>query len=128
MDLVKCPVCKVPTFVVEFQEIELDCCGECRGLWFDHGELELVVGETKAITEPAAVTDEAPRKCPICRTRMKKVNIGPSSRVMIDVCPEDCGLWFDDNELHELTRDLQDGGWHVAPAVREFLCEMFPER
>ncbi len=124
----KCPVCRVPTFVVEYQEIELDCCPECRGLWFDRGELELVLGHVPAVTEPAIASTEAPRKCPLCRTRMDKVNIGPAGRVLIDVCSEGCGLWFDDNELGELTRDLQDGGWHVAPAVREFLRGMFPER
>lgn len=124
----KCPVCKVPTFVVEYQEIELDHCAECRGLWFDSGELELVLGDGHAVTDPVTETDEAPRKCPICSKRMDKVNIGPSGRVLIDVCNEGCGLWFDDNELHELTKDLQDDGWHVAPEVREFLRGMFPER
>ena len=39
----KCPVCHVPTYVVEYEKIELDVCGECQGIWFDHGELELLL-------------------------------------------------------------------------------------
>ena len=38
----KCPACDTPLVVVEREEIELDWCAACRGLWFDEGELELL--------------------------------------------------------------------------------------
>ena len=62
----------------------------------------------------------------ITKKKMGKVNIGPSRRVLIDNCPRGCGIWFDNNELQDLTRDLAEGGWQVRPRVREFLSEMFP--
>ena len=123
----KCPVCKVPTYVVEHDHIELDLCAGCEGVWFDAGELDLLVGEGAPI-EAAGETAEKGRDCPICRARMNKVNIGPGGRVLIDACPDGCGLWFDAHEVNELTADLASGGWQVAPDVRRFLSEMFPQK
>ena len=75
-----------------------------------------------------ATTEEPGRKCPICRHKMDKVNIGPGRRVMIDSCPTGCGLWFDSNELADLAGHLRDDGWHVQPGVHEFLSGMFPTK
>lgn len=124
----KCPVCHVPMYVVEFDRIELDLCPDCQGTWFDHGELDLLLKTTDASALVDAVTDEPSRPCPLCRIKMNKVNIGPGRRVMIDSCPEGCGLWFDNNELADLTGDLKADGWHVQPGVREFLSGMFPTK
>jgi len=30
-------------FVIEYNEIELDYCNQCGGVWFDQGELELML-------------------------------------------------------------------------------------
>jgi len=39
----RCPVCGTgPLTASTYGEVELDWCGECRGIWFDHGELERV--------------------------------------------------------------------------------------
>ena len=38
-----CPVCKKDMFVVEYKQIELDYCHTCKGVWFDAGELELLL-------------------------------------------------------------------------------------
>ncbi len=125
----KCPVCKVPTYAVEHDQIELDLCPDCRGIWFDAGELELLLEEGDAATLTAAGEfAEASRPCPLCDEKMNKVNIGPSQRVLIDTCPRGCGVWFDDNELQELTEDLAEKGWQVQPRIRSFLSEMFPSK
>lgn len=124
---VKCPVCKVLTYAVEYLDIELDLCPECQGVWFDSGELELLLGSHEAIDCQPVETQETIRCCPVCPEKMDKVNIGPGRRVIIDTCPNGCGLWFDKNELSDLTHDLKNDGWHVRPEVREFLCGMFPD-
>ena len=124
----KCPVCQVPMYVVEFDQIELDLCPDCQGTWFDHGELDLLLKTTDASALVDAVTDEPSRPCPLCKDKMNKVNIGPGRRVLIDSCPQGCGLWFDNNELADLTGDLKADGWHVQPGVREFLSGMFPTK
>jgi Zn-finger nucleic acid-binding protein len=114
--------------VVEYEGIELDLCPGCRGVWFDRGELELILGHGQALPQTEAVTGEKRRRCPLCRKKMDKVNIGPDRRVLIDACPEGCGLWFDSGELRQLTGSLEQEGWRVAPEVREFLRDMFPDK
>ena len=124
----KCPVCQVPTYVVEYDEIELDLCPECQGVWFDGGELELLLDQEHAAPLTPATTDEALRKCPVCPKKMNKVNIGPAARVLVDSCPDACGVWFDDKELSALIDDLAAEGWQIQPKIRRFLFEMFPAK
>jgi len=122
----RCPVCDVPTYVVEYEKIELDLCPDCRGMWFDHGELELLIGHDPVKDLSEAATEEDTRDCPLCRHTLMKVNIGPDRGVMVDACPEGCGVWFDENELADLTGHLAEDGWQVPAPLREFLSGMFP--
>lgn len=40
----KCPVCKEKQLVMtERQNIEIDYCPECRGIWLDRGELDKLI-------------------------------------------------------------------------------------
>jgi len=125
---VKCPVCNVPMYVVEHDQIELDICAECEGIWFDAGELALLLECREPVLQKAVQVDEALRGCPLCRKKMNKVNIGPYQRVLIDTCADGCGMWFDAHELNQLTGVLAADGWQVQSRLREFLCEMFPAK
>ena len=111
-----CPVCKCDMIVVEYHNIELDYCTGCKGLWFDSGELELLLEsqgleETKPFLDnildsPEAISSEKKRKCPICGHKMKKTTIGEEPKILIDVCSEGHGLWFDGGEVNQLIRHL----------------------
>jgi len=95
--------------VVEHEEIELDYCTNCNGVWFDAGELELLLEAAglespqplldKILNLPEAITSEKKRKCPICGRKMKKVAIDESDEVLVDISPEEHGLWFDGGEV-----------------------------
>jgi len=109
----RCPVCKNPMMVVEHQQIELDYCLECRGIWFDATELELLFDafdlgdefDLEQMTRPAPDhVAEAKRKCPICGKRMQKVLLGQDPGVLVDKCPRGHGLWFDGGELGTVIR------------------------
>ena len=39
----KCPRCGSPLAEREFQTVKLDACTQCKGVWFDAGELEMVM-------------------------------------------------------------------------------------
>jgi hypothetical protein len=39
----KCPKCGSDLEEVDFKSVMIDKCGECQGIWLDHGELELLV-------------------------------------------------------------------------------------
>jgi len=102
--------------VVEYHNIELDYCTTCKGVWFDSGELELLLEshgleEAKLfldniLTYPEALSSEKKRKCPICSHKMKKTTIGEQLKILIDICSEEHGLWFDGGEVTQLTRHL----------------------
>ena len=110
-----CPVCKSPMIVVEYQQIELDYCSNCSGVWFDCGELELMLekenlAETGLGTDSSEVkTAEKKRKCPICGRKMRKNLIGKEPKIVIDACPQGEGLWFDGGEIDELLTQLATG-------------------
>lgn len=122
----KCPACRVSMYAAEHDHIELDLCASCEGVWFDADELELLLGSADACRLEGAEVEEDVLRCPRCRKTMQKANIGPQRRVVIDVCPAGCGLWFEKGEIPELCRDLEAGGWRLEPAVRSFLGGMFP--
>ena len=72
----RCPLEKSDMIVVEHQNIELDYCLKCRGVWFDSGELDLFISvlksqgvalsNTELLTPNSAKISEVKRKCPIC--------------------------------------------------------------
>ena len=111
-----CPVCKCDMIVVEYHNIELDYCTGCKGVWFDSGELALLL-ESNSLEEaklfldnildsPEALSSEKKRKCPICSHEMRKATIGEQLKILIDVCNEEHGLWFDGGEVTQLIRHL----------------------
>jgi Zn-finger nucleic acid-binding protein len=105
-----CPTCREVMIVVEQDKIELDHCPNCLGVWFDAGELELMLesmdldGGALSLAQiaglPEVKTAEKKRRCPICGKKMKKAHIGQEPEVLIDVCPRGDGLWFDGGEVH----------------------------
>jgi Zn-finger nucleic acid-binding protein len=113
-----CPVDKTPAIVVEYHDIELDYCTRCRGVWFDAGELELLLASAgrggheafleSVLNSPPALTREKKRRCPICNIRMKKVYIDRQKKTPVDICPEGHGIWFDGGELETLLRSLAE--------------------
>ena len=104
----KCPVCKEPTIVLELDEIEIDYCTSCGGIWLDAGELDLLIEDEKdrelllSSFEKDADHPEKPYKCPICSKKMDKVHVGENKDVLIDKCPDNDGLWFDKGELKDV--------------------------
>ena len=113
-----CPTCHDVMIVVEQDKIELDHCTNCSGVWFDSGELELMLermGLEDSALSVAKVTDlpeaksaEKKRRCPICGRKMRKTNIGQEPKVLIDVCPKGDGLWFDGGEIRQIIKQCAE--------------------
>jgi len=131
-----CPTCKSDMIVVEHNRIELDYCGKCHGVWFDAGELELLLGSlgldsaspflSSILEAEEAKTDEKKRRCPLCRRKMKKANL--ETKVLVDLCPQGEGIWFDGSEVGVLISHLAQKT-PVKPGVPQnainFLGEVF---
>ena len=111
-----CPACKSDMIVVEHSQIELDYCTNCHGVWFDSGELELLLesagleGLEPLLANLAGSTEarsaEKKRKCPICTRKMRKTVIGQEPEILLDVCQQGDGIWFDGGELDQLVEQL----------------------
>ena len=109
-----CSACGKPMIVVEHEKVELDYCVDCSGVWFDAGEIELLLERMQlesAGLEGLHLTDEAKstegkRRCPVCRKRMKKVALGHKPVIVIDACPDGDGLWFDSGEVAQVVAHL----------------------
>jgi Zn-finger nucleic acid-binding protein len=105
-----CVSCKEPMVVLEVDQVEIDHCVNCGGVWLDAGELELLLEEADAAqrtlegTSTNAAVHQGSRKCPICRKTMEELTIGDSTRITIDRCRQGHGIWFDKGELQGVMR------------------------
>lgn len=127
-----CPHCgSEPLVALEYQRVEVDYCAQCRGVWLDAGEIELLYGDAAAAREflrsrNPVPRGETPRRCPECRARMIKEASEGDRPVVYDRCPKDHGLWLDSGELAAVLESAN-------PAARDnevvkFLREVFPPR
>jgi Zn-finger nucleic acid-binding protein len=133
-----CPVCKSDMIVVEHSKIELDYCTSCHGVWFDSGELELLLesagleGLEPLLADLTGSTEasskEKRRKCPICLKKMKKISVGQEPEILLDICRQGDGLWFDGGELAQLVGQLAGKAGEKTTSRQEifaFLQEVF---
>jgi len=124
-----CPVCKDAMITLQLEDVEVDYCLECAGIWLDAGELEMLLGDSDKTKELLSSFHEAkdciekPRKCPICLKKMKKILVGPdTSAKLIDKCRRGDGLWFDKGELEDV---LAMGSFDEQGKVKKLLTEIF---
>ena len=103
--MLTCPACHKETLVT--REVT-DCnftveeCSQCKGLWFDRGELEDVLGKLAAENpEPRPGKVIPLRVCPRCRRIMLSFNY-PGTFAKIEMCRQCGGFWLDDRELEEI--------------------------
>jgi len=123
-----CPSCNNPLIVLEHEQIEVDFCANCEGVWLDAGELEMICGDAAAVARVlehsgmCVVRGERARRCPICNTKMGKATSPLPSPVTYDRCLAGHGLWFDRGELAQL---LGEGELAGAGSLKEFLRQVF---
>ncbi len=123
-----CPMCKEPMIVLELNEVEIDHCISCGGIWLDAGELELLledsISKDKLLTsfEVERNTKEKNRRCPICLKKMEKILCGTDKKILIDKCRKNDGIWFDAGELNEV---IEMGSFDKDNKVLNLLKDMF---
>ncbi|WP_044235618.1 TFIIB-type zinc ribbon-containing protein [Chondromyces apiculatus] len=110
----KCVKCTGTLRRIPIDDIEVDRCDTCSGLWFDAGELRRVLG-TKSIdrlrSKPAPARGEAPAvapdarrgSCPRCKGAGLLVQIAQWDHdIHVDTCAVCGGQWLDAGELELL--------------------------
>jgi len=129
---VDCSVCKNAMITLELEDVEVDYCTDCGGIWLDAGELEMLLGNIeqaeKLINSFQIDTHspEKPRRCPICLKKMKKIIVGKSTpTLLIDKCRKGDGLWFDKGELQDI---LNRGQLDKESKIQKLLADMFGQK
>jgi len=117
--------------VLELNEVEIDHCLSCGGIWLDAGELELLLEDSEeknnllSSFEVDKNTKEKRRKCPICLKRMEKGLFGTDTKVRVDKCQRNDGIWFDAGELEEI---IKMGSFDKNNKVLDLLKDMFGKK
>jgi Zn-finger nucleic acid-binding protein len=124
-----CPICKKEAMIVlELNNVEIDHCLKCKGIWLDAGELELLLGDETRSKDLIAQFQidknnrEKKFKCPICGKKMEKILVGKQKKILIDRCKNGHGLWFDKGELENV---IEEGSFGGNNQVLELLKDIF---
>ncbi len=121
-----CPRCSVKMKTINVSEEEsflIEQCETCYGLFFDPGELDLLL--KRSVDNVFAVKYKRLEQlkgmkrnqeyglsyinCPVCTKLMNRINFGRSSGVIIDKCREH-GVWLDGGELRQIMEWVKAGG------------------
>ena len=105
-----CPKCSTKLEVIISNNMQLDKCLTCGGLWFDKNELFTLLTSSETINfiidgirdEESKKHDKEGGKCPICDVELNRINSETEPELYIDVCPECSGVWLDKGELTSL--------------------------
>jgi Zn-finger nucleic acid-binding protein len=117
--------------VLELDQVEIDHCTKCGGVWLDAEEMDLLLdgseGREEIRRRATVVTssDEKKRRCPICSKKMEKAHIsreGKETRVLIDRCKKHHGTWLDGGELDAV---VKLSSFPEAHKIHVFLRSMF---
>jgi Zn-finger nucleic acid-binding protein/uncharacterized protein YbaR (Trm112 family) len=105
-------------------------CGRCAGLFIGETVFSLLEERARKLADPSpdaaslrAKVQAGPRPapppgpfyrpCPVCATRMTRVNFERVSGILLDRCKEH-GIWFDAMELEATLRFIKSGGERLA--------------
>jgi len=120
-----CISCKEPLIVLELDQIEIDYCVNCGGIWLDAGELEALLEDQSEVLKiladiDAGLVDRRSRfKCPICRKRMIEIGIGCDPEIAIDFCRFNHGIWFDKGELEGVIKFFEKKDTRVVKLLQD---------
>ena len=53
LENMKCPNDQTTLVITERQNIEIDYCPECRGVWLDRGELDKIIERSQTTSSPS---------------------------------------------------------------------------
>jgi Zn-finger nucleic acid-binding protein len=112
-----CPRCSVPLKKLVIDDIELDECPQCVGVWFDQGELD----QARNMVDPDLSWWDfdiwsrqeqfrlapQPIQCPNCRADMFAFNYA-ETEIEVDVCSQCKGVWLDGGEFEKIIAALND--------------------
>ena len=107
-----CPKCSQTTEVVQYEDIEVDRCTNCKGIWFDMLEAEhlkalegsenIDVGDPKTGKEYNKI-DRV--NCPKCNEPMLRMVDAEQPHIWYEACPVCYGVFFDAGEFSDFKEE-----------------------
>lgn len=105
----KCPKCKSATLSdFKIDDVTVDRCASCEGIWFDADELVQLLAEDAAQVAALRrgsmheVLDEKRGVCPRDDGELLRVYSAIDKSVILDACPECRGIWLDGGEFDKM--------------------------
>jgi len=95
-------------------EVELDRCSDCGGVWFDAGELSDASGKTVLPTK-----EKTDRSCPACAATLLQAKLadGPD----VETCPSCRGTFLEARDLDALAKKAPSS--RRPPNGTGFICD-----
>ena len=111
----ECPRCHSGTKLKRLQDVAVEACPSCSGMFLDHGELNRVAEPTQGDLEYSTVHEDSlehddrflPINCPRCRSEMDKVEFNIYTGIVLDYCPDCEGFWLDGGELERINEEVR---------------------
>ena len=105
---------------ISSEDIDVDICEKCGGIFLDRGEMFKINNELKNLQEIGkyldkyasesgfvSVDDREMRVCPVCGVVMKKDYVADGS-VLIDSCEKCGGIFLDRGELEKIRETFEN--------------------
>jgi len=108
MASLNCPHCRHHLLEpIRSEEIEIDACVHCGGLWFDQNELDKIVHsydpnyprEVSIVESLGQSVGESQKRCPHCKESLVTHQFEKGGDLKIDICHACNGIWLDQGEL-----------------------------
>ena len=113
-----CPVCEKSMKPLRIADVQIDECPQCRGIWFDKGELkeakdevnpdlrflDLEIWHRKAVFK----INEEPLECPRCRNISLRVINFQEPDIDITFCAFCEGVWLNAGDFNKILAALKE--------------------
>jgi len=99
-----CPRCRTIQIVEKHSEkhgLKLDLCPQCRGIWFDKGELERMLAVAVKKLKAPISADTRGLECPKCGGALYNFDY-PGTKIAVDMCKKCGGIWLDGGEFNKI--------------------------
>lgn len=118
-----CPRCASALGPVEYDGVEIEVCGGCKGEWLHAGELLKIVEHHDEVFTPEEIDSLEPvnkeiltaesedhdeLNCPVCAVQMEHFNYGDTSGIILHKCLQCGGVWMDKDQLR-MVEEVVDG-------------------
>lgn len=95
----RCPKCGQPFAIVRMHHLDVDYCRQCRGCWFDPGELGLITHNPRDVPSSGVSHRHSKYRCPVCDTAMWESIFRKPFNLLVDRCPDGHGVYLEEGEL-----------------------------